>query len=77
MGDEQRSIGAGEPWADPGMSLRDYVAVHALASLGTWMPMSGGGNLGSKQAMEARAIWAFEQADAFIRARHKDDGDAE
>lgn len=52
-----------------GMTLRDYMAGQALAGLGTWMPPNGGGNLSTKTAMEARAIWAYEQADAMLAAR--------
>ena len=52
-----------------GMTLRDYMAGQALAGLGTWMPLSGGGNLSAKMAMEARAVWAYEQADAMLAAR--------
>ena len=56
-----------------GMTLRDHFAGQALASIGTWMPIHGGGDLGTKRAMEARALWAYEQADAMLAARAKDD----
>lgn len=52
-----------------GMSLRDWFAGQALIGVGTWMPTSGGSNLSSKTAMSARAVWAYEQADAMLAAR--------
>lgn len=55
-------------------SLRDWFAGQALASVGTWMPAHGGSDLGSKAAMQARALWAYEQADAMIAERAKDGG---
>lgn len=55
-----------------GMTLRDYFAAQALASVGTWMPAHGGSDLGSKAAMKARALWAYEQADAMLAERAKE-----
>lgn len=55
-----------------GMMLRDYFAAQALASVGTWIPVHGGANLGSKTAMMARALWAYEQADAMLAERAKE-----
>lgn len=59
-----------------GMTMRDYFAAKALASVGTWMPAHGGSDLGSKAAMQARALWAYEQADAMLAERAKGDDDA-
>lgn len=57
-------------------SLRDDLAAQALASVGTWTPAHGGTNLGSKAAMQARALWAYEQADAMMAERAKVSDDA-
>lgn len=64
------------PYWQPGMTLRDYFAAQALASVGTWMPAHGGYDLGSKAAMHARALWAYEQADAMLAERAKTDDNA-
>lgn len=64
------------PYWQPGMTLRDYFAAQALASVGTWMPAHGGSDLGSKAAMQARALWAYEQADAMMAERAKVSDDA-
>jgi len=54
---------------------RDIFALVALASIGTWMPSHGPigreWDLTSKEAMEARAEWAYKQADAMMAARNK------
>lgn len=55
-----------------GMSLRDWFAGQALAGMGTWMPDHGAPVLSAKRAMDARALWAYEQADAMLAARKKD-----
>lgn len=60
---------AGQQVYTHGMTLRDYFAGQALASIGTWMPEHGGSNLGSKAAMQARSLWAYEQADAMLAER--------
>ena len=58
-----------------GMDLRDYIAVAALQSMGTWMPIEGKApyyhtpDLKSDEAMNARARWAYRQADAMLKAR--------
>lgn len=52
-----------------GMTMRDYFAAQALASIGTWMPEHGGGNLATVRAQMARATWAYDQADAMLKAR--------
>ncbi len=52
-----------------GMSLRDWFAGQALASLGTWTPLPQVENLWSEAAMSARANFAYRQADAMIAAR--------
>ena len=67
---------AGQQVYSHGMTLRDYFAAQALASVGTWMPAHGGSDLGSKSAMQARALWAYEQADAMMAERAKGDDDA-
>lgn len=67
---------AGQQVYTHGMTMRDYFAAQALASIGTWMPEHGGTDLGSKAAMQARALWAYEQADAMLAERAKADDDA-
>lgn len=67
---------AGQQVYSHGMTLRDYFAAQALASVGTWMPAHGGSDLGAKAAMQARALWAYEQADAMMAERAKGDNDA-
>lgn len=57
-------------------SLRDDFAAQALTAIGTWTPAHGGTDLGSKAAMQARALWAYEQADAMLVERAKADDDA-
>lgn len=59
-----------------GMTMRDYFAAQALAGIGAWTPAHGGTDLGSKAAMQARALWAYEQADAMLAERAKVDDDA-
>ncbi len=62
-------------YGDPheGMDLRDYFAAQALVSMGTWMPTNvheaGYGDLRHVSTLEARAIWAYAQADAMLAAR--------
>lgn len=51
-----------------GMTLRDYFAAKALAGMGTWMP-NGFSNLGTEEAVFARARFAYAQADAMLEAR--------
>jgi hypothetical protein len=51
-----------------GMTLRDYFASQTLASVGTWTPI-GFAKLTSKDALKARAEWAYAQADAMLAAR--------
>lgn len=48
-----------------GMSLRDYVAVHALAAIIRADGIQFASNV------TAHAIFAFEQADAFLAAREE------
>ena len=52
-------------------TLRDELAGQALLSIGTWIPAHGGSELGTKKALEARALWAYEQADAMLSERVK------
>lgn len=54
-------------------TLRDEFAGQALLSIGQWIPAHGGSELGTKRALEARALWAYEQADAMLAERMKDD----
>lgn len=61
MGDENPSA--------QGMSLRDWFAGQALAGMGTWMPMSADGMLVSAKTQQARAAWAYDQADAMLATR--------
>lgn len=53
-------------------SLRDEFAGQALLAIGTWIPAHGGSELATKKALEARALWAYEQADAMLAERAKD-----
>lgn len=55
---------------DMGMTLRDWFAGQALAGMGTWMPQ-GYINLNTDGAAQARAEWAYNQADALLAARQK------
>lgn len=51
-------------------ALRDWFAGQALATLGTWMPMMAGtADLNSYAALNARAQWAYAQADAMLAVR--------
>ena len=56
-----------------GMTLRDWFAGQAMTSLGTWMPdLSYDGvhaGLTSVRVLDARAKWAYAQADAMLKAR--------
>ncbi len=56
-------------------TLRDAFASHALTGIGTWMPSYGPvgreWDLSSKEALAARAEWAYAQADAMMAARNK------
>jgi hypothetical protein len=62
---------------EPGMSLRDYFASKAMQGMGTWMPdynpdatkVDAIKSLCNPIMMEARAKWAYAQADAMLKAR--------
>ena len=61
----------------PGMSLRDYFAGQALVGIGSWYPDDV--NLRKDRVwytdtekMTLRAKWAYNQADAMLAAREKD-----
>lgn len=56
-----------EHLAYPGMTLRDYFAARALAALINH-PNKDGENCG-KQAVPKLAEWAYEYADAMLKAR--------
>jgi hypothetical protein len=60
--------------------LRDEFAMVALQSIGTWMPTtdqySPEADLKTRQAMKARAEWAYRQADAMMEARQLDIADS-
>jgi hypothetical protein len=66
---------AGDPEAtDPrnriscgGLTKREYFAAAALTGMGMWSPTS------SVAGVEARAEWAFRQADAMIAASNGDE----
>lgn len=57
-----------------GMTLRDYFAAQALIGIGTWMPVETKApyhhqpDLKSDEVLNARAEWAYRQADAMLRA---------
>lgn len=53
-------------------TLRDEFAGQALQAIGTWIPAHGGSELGTMKALQARALWAYEQADAMLAERAKD-----
>lgn len=56
----------------PGMTLRDYFAGQALVGIGDWCPeQRGDGSYGIAHAEQQRrrAVWAYEQADAMLKAR--------
>jgi len=55
-----------------GMTLRDYIATHILAGVGTWTPLlptGGSVALNNSLGLKARASWAYAQADAMLAAR--------
>lgn len=52
-----------------GMTLRDWFAGQALAGIGTWTPGSYYVDLCEGSTKLARARWAYEQADAMLKAR--------
>jgi len=58
---------------EPGMSLRDYFAAKALASLGDWTPNDDSGNppdwTNAAEMRRHRAEWSYKQADAMLAAR--------
>lgn len=55
----------------PGMTLRDYFAAHALGAILTGLLSSGTG-AGAEFPGEANAArWAYEYADAMLKARDK------
>ena len=65
-----------------GMSMRDYFAAAALTGIGTWIPslrpngqtvrpIQQGAGLCDKINREARAEWAYAQADAMLSERAK------
>jgi hypothetical protein len=58
-------------YAAPGMTLRDYFAATVLAGIGTWTPVEPyfTPDLKSKEALKARAEWAYRQADSMLKAR--------
>lgn len=64
----ERDLGHNE-----GMSLRDWFAGQALVSIGAWMP-AGYVNLDTDAARQARAEWAYQQADALLSERSKGEG---
>jgi hypothetical protein len=51
------------------MRLRDWLAGQALVAMGTWMPGPNMFDLGAPVACAARAVWAYQQADAMLKAR--------
>lgn len=59
----------------PGMSLRDYLAGQALVGMGSWVPWVDDGNnrsvgdLNDPRVLQARARWAYAQADALVAER--------
>jgi hypothetical protein len=62
--------------------LRDHFAGQALAGMGTWVPgrringemLESSGSLLSPETREARAEWAYAQADAMLRERENEAG---
>lgn len=70
------------PPSEPARTLRDEFAIAALTAMGTWMPdyepdgrlVDAVKNLCNPKMHEARARWAFEQADAMLACRAKTEG---
>lgn len=61
------------PGIDPGISKRDYFASAALTGMGMWCP-TGHMDIKVAGALDARAEWAYAQADAMLKAGgHVDD----
>jgi hypothetical protein len=57
------------PQHSSGMTLRDYFAGQALVAMGTWAP--GNSLSDPEKVRQARAEWAYAQADAMLAARAK------
>jgi hypothetical protein len=53
-----------------GMSLRDWFAGQALAAIGMWAPTENPTDWRDRDVVQSlRARWAYEQADAMLKAR--------
>ena len=50
----------------PGMTLLEYYTAAALIGMGTWMPDGPNADLNHPIALENRAKWAIQQAEAVI-----------
>lgn len=53
-----------------GLTLRDYFAGQAMQGMGTWSPLAHS-DLQTPSALQARAEWAYQQADAMLAERAK------
>lgn len=64
---------AGSFAPEPGMTLRDWFAGQALASLGDWTPNHDSGTppdwTNASEMRRLRAEWSYKQADAMLAAR--------
>lgn len=56
------------PEISVGMSLRDWIAGQALASMGAWTPGP------HPQDVQTKAAWAYDMADAMLAARKEGQG---
>lgn len=59
---------------NPGLTVRDVFAAHALTGMGMWIPPQGmnsvvGGPIDQNELRRIRAEWAYAQADAMLAAR--------
>jgi hypothetical protein len=57
------------PQHSAGMTLRDYFAGQVMVAMGTWAPGDSWSN--PETVRQARAEWAYEEADALLAARAK------
>lgn len=74
MNDEQEfafATGDHEHGGQSGMTLRDYMAGQALAGMLAYSGGEGTGSFHSNSSFEGNAKYAYQQADAMMKARGK------